>query len=264
MRKLFIKLSVILTSLLGGCAMPQNDDAAARVTDARDTPLAEFLARHAITLRIGSEKLPPGPDVLRRVPEAVGRANESRRFVDLPDDLNAELLDAEKVEAFLAALPTLGDDVTAALAGRVLYLNAPNLRLGIASPYFAAALAAGYKLKVPAVQPGAIVQPSLTASIDPQALLPRSAAARRATEEYNARVRELERAVEQIDTDRDPDKYAEAAAELGRAKYRRFQAASVWRGLATAVYSANSEDPATAAAWREASAAAERYVAPPR
>src|SRR5262249_29458538 len=121
-----------------------------------------------------------------------------------------------------------------------------------------------YKLRVPIVQPGGIVQPTLTASIDPQALALRAATARGATEEYNAGVRELERVVEQIDTDREPDKYVKVAAELGRAKYRRFQAASVWRGLATALYNANPDDPPTAAAWREASAAAERYVAPPR
>jgi hypothetical protein len=242
--------------------MPQYDSSSN--ASGPETRLAEFLSRHAITLRVGSEKLPPGPDMLHRVRAAVERANASRRFDGLPDELNAEQLDIAKVEAFLAALHTLDDEITKALAARVLYLNAPNLGLGIASPYSAATLAAGYELKVPAAQPGAIVQPSLTAAIDPQALAPRIAAAKRASDEYNARVRELERAVEQIDTDRDPDKYVKTAAELGGAKYRRFQAASVWRGLATAVYNANSNDPASAAAWREASAAAERYVAPPR
>jgi hypothetical protein len=234
------------------------------VGDARDARLGEFLSRQSITLRVGSEELLPGPDVLRRVREAIERANESRRFDGLAGEFNAELLDAAKVEAFLDALPALGDEEVAGLAGRVLYLNAPSLRLGIASLYSVAALAAGYKLSVPAVQPGGIVQPTLKASIDPEALARRAAAAKGATEAYNARVRELERAVEQIDTDREPDKYVDVAAELGRAKYRRFQAASVWRGLATALYDATPDDPPTAAGWREASAAAERYVAPPR
>jgi hypothetical protein len=235
-------------------------------TDANaDTPWTDHLARHHITLRVGSELLPPTtPDLPASLRAAIDRHNASRRFPDLPDDLNAELLDPEKTLAFLRALPAQDAATTKQLEDRTLYLSAPDLGLSPATAYTPATLAAGYTLSVPAADKGRPVLPKLQAPVDVPATLPRIAAARRAVEQYDRQARQLETQLQQIDTDQHPDDYVRLANTLAEAKYRRFQSAITWRNLATA---AATTDPHNATLKTESTTAhqsAQQFTVPPR
>ncbi|HEY7115808.1 MAG TPA: hypothetical protein VH475_04425 [Tepidisphaeraceae bacterium] len=229
-----------------------------------DDRLSEFLAGNHITLRIGSEQLAPAAGLLDRVSTAVERANRARRFDQLPDALNAELLDPAKVQAFLRNLPSLDAATIERLRDRVLYLNAPELALGTGSAATAAALSAGYTLSVPAADKGRVVLPRLNCDVNIQAVLSRAADARRAVEQFHRQASQQEDDLQQVDTDQDPQGYVRLANQLGETKYRRAQAAIVWKNLVSAASAANPADRELSTQAAAAAQAAREFAVPPR
>ncbi|HYE18163.1 MAG TPA: hypothetical protein VEA69_06950 [Tepidisphaeraceae bacterium] len=227
--------------------------------------LTDLLARRRISLRLLTDTIAPGlneDDLVRRLTEAVVRTRRARAFDGLSDDLNPELLDPVRILAFLHGLTRLDDAVLASLEGRTLYLGAPDLGLQVTSPYTPDDLAAdGYALTVPPVPPGALVMPALRASLNLPDVLARADDARKAVGEFDWQVNEWERALREIDSDRDPDSYISLSNKLADAKFRRYCAAIVWRQLLAA---AAAHDPTHTAANRAAEAAVGAYAVPPR
>jgi hypothetical protein len=229
-----------------------------------DDALGDFLARNRITLRIGSHLLKPGPRLWDRIRAAVEQSNEPRRFHGLPDELNAELLDPARVEAFLRYLPSIDPATTERLADRILYLNAPELGLGLGSPYLAGTIARRFELSVPAVALGRLLLPRLNASIDVSNVTARIAELERTLGKFNEQVTSLEDRLRQIDTDQNPDSYVQLANQLGDAKYRRHQASIVWRNLLRAAAVTLPGDAQLASEARAADQAVQRFAVPPR
>ena len=228
------------------------------------TALTELLARRRVSLRLLTDTIAPGlspADLAHRLSDAIARSNRSRAFDGLTDDLNPELIDPVRVDAFLRGLPGVGDALLASVDGRTLYLGAPDLGLQLTSPYTAADLAAGYALSVPSVAPGALVMPTLRANLNLPDVLARSDDARKAVGEFDWQVNDWERALREGDSDRDPERYVALSNKLADAKFRRYSAAIVWRNLLAA---AAAHDPAHAAAASAAEAAVGAYAVPAR
>lgn len=228
------------------------------------TPVTDLLARRRITLRLLSDTIAPGlsaPDLAARLADATARANRARAFDGLPDDLNPELLDPARIDAFLRGLHRLPDATLAALDGRSLYLGAPDLGLQLTSPYSPADLAAGYALTVAAAPPGGLVMPVLRAILNLPDVLARADDARKAVGEFDWQVNDWERSLREIDPDLDPDGYVRVSDKIADAKFRRYSAAMVWRTLLAATA---AQDPAHADAARAADAAVAEYAVAPR
>jgi hypothetical protein len=226
--------------------------------------LTDLLARRRISLRLLTDTIAPGlneDDLAHRLADGIARSNRSRAFDGLTDDLNPELLDPARIDAFLGGLPGLDDAALTRLDGRTLYLGAPNLGLQLTSPYTATDLAAGYALALPAVAPGALVMPVLRANLNLPDVLARADDARKAVGEFDWQVNDWERSLREIDPDRDPDGYVAMSNKLADAKFRRYSAAIVWRNLLAA---AAARDPAHAAAASAAEATVVTYAVPPR
>ena len=111
---------------------------------------------------------------------------------------------------------------------------------------------------------GRPVLPKLQAPVDVPATLPRIAAARRATQQYDDLARQQEQDLQRIDTDKDPDAYVRLANTLAETKYRRFQSAITWRNLATAAAATDSQNPALKTESTTAHQSAQQFTVPPR
>jgi hypothetical protein len=211
------------------------------------SPGFQLLADRRISLLSTVLHLRPGEATPASVRAALDKGLEHVRLPDLPDDLNPIVLDPVRVEAFIEGLPRQPVDVLARLEGRFLVLGAEGLWLSLSSPLEAAAIAAGYELKLPD-EDGNVVQPELRGVMVRQAFAEGIAArAEAALHTFEAEVRALEAA-------------GTASNALSQAKWRRFAVATVWR-LATKALAEVA--PRFRRAHEDAVDAVGRYVVPP-
>jgi len=221
----------------------------------------DCLAQYQIIVRVGYTEVQPATGAWSRIESAVEQSNKAARLEGLEDDLNPEVLDAAKIEAFLGGLPDLPDETLSKLQERVLYLNAPTLFLGTATAITCEALGRGYSLSVPGGAPGELVQPTLSAQIDETRAQALANRARKATAEFNEQVQRLESRV--ADLGEESKELAGALRELSVARSKRFAASMVWRDNSVALAEANPEDRELAADAQEAKKAVAEYVSPP-
>ena len=221
----------------------------------------ECVAKYHIVLRAGYTELEPTSGTLAKIKSAVQQRNEAARLEGLEDDLNPVVLDAAKVEAFLAGLPGLPDETLAKLGERVLYLSAPTLFLGTATAVTCETLGQGYSLSVPEVAPGGLVQPTLRAQMDETRAQDLAKRAREATAEFNEEVQRLESRV--ADLGEDSEELAPILRELSVARSKRFAASMVWRDNSAALAEVDPGNPELAAEAKEAREAAAEYISPP-
>lgn len=207
-----------------------------------------------ITIRIGYTEIEPGPDAGLKVKSAVEENNQKARLEGLDNDLNPEVLDLGKVEAFLEGLPKLSEEILDQLRGRILYLNAPTLSLGTATAITAETLRQGYTLIVPEVVQGGIVQPTLKATIDKNRAQDLVMRARPATAAFNQKVEKLEATV-------DKDSASELR-QLSLARSQRFAVSIVWKNNSLALLQAEPANEIFKADVEKAKKAAAKYVAP--
>jgi hypothetical protein len=153
--------------------------------------IGQFVQVHGITFRVGPWALAPG-----RFSEAALRGlvrdDVARvRLPGLPDELNVRVLDGEKVDAFVAALPQLDAASIAAIANRALALDRIELPLQCWSAVSAARIRAGYRLvPLPDHADAGVAAVATTLEADADEALRRIALARAAVAE---RDRSLER-----------------------------------------------------------------------
>lgn len=207
-----------------------------------------------ITVRIGYAEIGPEPEVGLKVKAAVEENNQKARLEGLEDDLNPEIIDLAKVEAFLLGLPKLPEETLEQLRGRVLYLNAPTLYLEAASAVTVETLSQGYTLVVPQVARGGIVQPTLKAAIDKSRAQDLVNRARPATTAFNLEVEKLEATVSEDS--------ASGLRQLSLARSQRFAVSIVWKNNSLALLQAEPANEIFKADFKQAEKAAAEYVAP--
>jgi len=207
-----------------------------------------------ITLRIGYTEIELKPDIDLKVKAAVEENNQRARLEGLEDDLNPEILDLAKIEAFLQGLPKLPEEVLDQLRGRVLYLGAPTLDLGTATAVTVETLKQGYSLTVPQVAQGGIVQPTLKAVIDKSRAQDLVKRARSATVAFNQKVEKLEATVSKDS--------AFGLRQLSLARSQRFAVSIVWKNNSLALMRAEPKNEIFKADAKQAEEAVAKYVAP--
>jgi len=216
------------------------------------TKKSEPVNSDQIALRIGYTKIELGPDISLKVKAAVEENNQKARLEGLEDGLNPEILDFAKVEAFLQGLSKLPEEVLDQLRGKVLYLGAPTLDLGVATAVTVENLKQGYSLTVPQVAQGEIVQPTLKVAIDKSRAQDLVEQARKATAFFNQEVERLEATV---------DKNSSSdLRELSLAKWQRFAVSMVWRDNSLALTEAEPVNELFKADAEKAKEAAAKYV----
>lgn len=221
----------------------------------------DCLAQHQIIVRAGYTVVQPTSGASSRIESAVEQNNQAARLEGLEDDLNPEVLDPDKVEAFLLGLPGLPDETLGKLRDRVLYLNAPTLFLGTATAITAHTLGQGYSLAVPESAPGGLVQPTMSAEIDKALAQDLTGRAREATALFDQQVKELESRVAGLG--QDSEELGSVLRELSLARSKRFAASMVWRDNSAALAQADPDNRELAAEAKRAREAAAEYVSPP-
>ena len=218
------------------------------------TKKSKQVSLEQITFRIGYTQIEQGPDVGLKVKAAVEENNQKARLEGLEDDLNPEILNLAKVEAFLQELPKLPKEVLEQLQGRILYLNAPTLKLSTATAITVETLKQGYSLTVPEVAQGEIVQPTLKAAIDKTRAQDLVERARLATAAFNQEVEKLEATV-----DKDS---ALGLRQLSLARSQRFAVSMVWKNNSLALLETEPANEILKADAEQAKETAAEYVAP--
>lgn len=222
----------------------------------------EFLSEQRITLRAGQAIVAPGPGVTAQILAAIARQNEALQLAGLEAELDPYLLDPAKVECFLAGLARLEPEMTAALQGRTLYLNAAGLRLGTATDLTPETLARGFELEVPMQPPGATVQPVLKAPMDAARARELSARAQQAVASFSTEVERLEAQLE--GTGEEDPGYPPLLHALSAAKFRRHAAVIVWHDNVARLAAADPQDEELAAQASAAAQALSTCWMPPR
>ncbi|MDX1908576.1 MAG: hypothetical protein SF053_16180 [Bacteroidia bacterium] len=195
------------------------------------------------------------------VRQALQDFNTSRQVAGLDPRLNPELISPEKTLAFLAYLRTHPGDV-GMLHQKTVYLPAADLLLGEGTGVTAADLAAGFTLTLPD-DTATLVMPILhPVGYDASYCQTLSQQAHLAFEAAHQRCQALETQTAAL-PDTDPG-YRPALDALSLAKYHRFATARIWYLNQRLVVQAHPEDATAVATLREAEAATQLYVAPPR
>lgn len=227
----------------------------------KKTGLDDYLIKNHITLRVGYVQIEPGSDTISRVRLAIEKNNQEVGLEGLEDNLNPEILDSGKVEAFLRKLPTLQNEALNKLQDRVLYLNAPTLSLGITTSLTAEIIEKGYSLTVPSVAVGGIVQPTLNAPVDKTRAQDLIKRAREASSLFNQRVEGLELALANLHDD--SEERGRLLSKLSHGKWQRFAVSIVWRDNSIALAKDEPENQQFKKEAEKAKEAALRYVSPP-
>jgi len=221
----------------------------------------DCLSKYHLILRAGYAQIEPTSGILAKVRSAVEENNQAARLEGLEDELNPEVLDSAKVEAFVRGLPDLPDDALDRLRDRVLYLNAPTLSLAPFTAITAEALDGGYSLTVPESPPGGLVQPVLEAEIDRSRARQMIERAREATSLFDQEVKQMESQVAGLD--KSSKERSAALDQLSLAQWKRYAASMVWRDSSSALAEAAPEDRELAAEAQRAQEAAAEYITAP-
>jgi len=219
----------------------------------------ECVAKYHIVLRAGYTEVEPTSGTLAEIESAVERRNQRGRLEGLEDDLNPEVLDPAKVEAFLARLPSLPDETLEKLRDRVLYLDA--LPLKHSGAITVETLKKGYYLTVPESAPGELVQPTLHAEIDKVRAQDLVKRAREATALFDQEVKERESKVEAL-----PKSSKELSAALGQlslARWKRCAASMVWLDNSADLAKTDPANAELQAEAKQAQEAAAEYLTAP-
>lgn len=217
----------------------------------------EILDKYAITTRVGPTEIPPGEGASAAIIAAVQKSEGSGRITGLPDDLNPVVLDKDKVEAFLSALPKVAGSALEKLRRRTLHLNNPSLQLHSYSAVTPAALRHGYTLEVDNAPEGSIANVQLDAAIDPKLGRERADRAKKAMQDADREVAELEK------KKRQPNADSALFVAHSNAQRKRYAAASVWRDLVSALATRDSNHRALQSEAAEAKQAASKYIVAP-
>jgi hypothetical protein len=193
------------------------------VKDSKTLNAKQIIAMQNIALQVGATTFLSKEFSLEKLLQEVARFNDRVRLPGLDDELNVEMLDGEKVRAFIDGLPGLEEQAIRQLAGRTLRLNFAVLRLHRFSCVTAEQLRAGYSL----VHDSQSTNPQLAnvrllATISPALARARIQAARDAVARRDARLRSIT-AVKSASA---------SVADLARIRQERRSAAMVWLALA--------------------------------
>jgi len=193
------------------------------------------------------------------LPAALDESNAKVRIEGLPDTLNPEIMDREKAEAFLTALPKLPAKARKAISGKTLYLNNPDLMLGVTAPTRAAAFNGEFTLAIAQVQGDLVMARSMVA-VDCGLARDRAREAREKVRASEDETKQMEAKLPSVSGS--PDKEKELLTALSNAKSRRFALALVWRENSQA-WAACPDAPKTAKSdLKAAQEAAKTYAVP--
>jgi hypothetical protein len=223
----------------------------------------DCLTKYSVTIRVGHTQIEPSTDASKRITSAVDQHNQNIRIPGLDDQLNPGVLDPEKITAFLGNLHSLPEETMQQLQNKILYLNAPTLLLGTASPVTSEILKNGYSLVISHGNKGQLIQPTLNAPIDKTRARDIANRAREATTQFNQDVERLESQVAAIQNQTESEDLGVVLRELSQAKSKRFAAASVWRDSITALAKVEPENQSLLTEVQEAQEAAQKYISPP-
>jgi len=210
-----------------------------------------------VKLRVGS-KVFPLAGWQQDLPAALEASNARVRIAGLPDTLNPEIMDREKAEAFLAALPKLPAKARKAISGKTLYLNYPDLMLGVTAPARAAAFNGKFTLEVADVQ-GDLVLARSRVAVDCGLARDRAAEAREKVRASEDETKEMEAKLPKV-TGSPEEK--ELLTALSNARSRRFALAVVWRENSQAWAACPDAPPAAKSDLKAAQKAANAYAVP--
>jgi hypothetical protein len=197
-----------------------------------------------LKLRIGDNIVPLDGLSAARLAALVAESNAARRIAGLRDEFNPEMLDVEKVQALVRALPAAA---SALPEGGVLYLNHPPLQLSKGSPVSAAAIGAERTLAIDEVS-GSLVKARIASP--PDCSLARQQSGR-AREEYVRTQAQLAASAGQ------------PPPAISNLRSRLFASAIVWRENAKAVARCAPQDRAASLLAEEAESAASKSVVAP-
>ncbi|MDB5510579.1 MAG: hypothetical protein JWR08_62 [Enterovirga sp.] len=117
------------------------------------------------SVRIGQTTMTAAQASPGSLRSAVDRANTERRLSLVPDRLNPDLLDKERVEILVSGLKDLPLATREQLTGKTLFLNDPSYGVVVPSPISIASLRRGFSLKT-RPRPGRIADAEIEASVD--------------------------------------------------------------------------------------------------
>jgi hypothetical protein len=210
-------------------------------------------------LRLVHRIVEPGTP-LADVRAAIEAFNAETRLPGLDDRLNPDIVDADKAQALLAALPSLPPASLQPLAGRMLMLNADGLKLGASAPTSAADFGRPFDLQIEDVQ-GETVLGRVTVPDDLRLARQRAADAKAQLPAADQQVRALEARLQAAPT---ADQQGALQAELLTARYKRSALARCWRAHAKTISEQAGADAAAKGELDAATKAVSEYLVLPR
>jgi hypothetical protein len=205
-----------------------------------------------IKLRVGHTDL-NSPLRLSDLAAAIDKANAQARLEGLPDHLNADIIDREKAQAFVIALPRLPDDSLKPLSGQKLFLDYGGLMLAASAPIRPSAFSQPFKIEVVDVQQSAVLA---RVTVQPDCDL-----AHQRADEARAQVKSLEETVNRLEAQSSASDPATVSA-LSAARSKRFAAARAWEQNARAWAACPQADSAAKAGLAAAARAVDAYAVP--
>jgi hypothetical protein len=182
--------------------------------------------------------------------ELLQRANRARQLDGLDDELNLDIVDSRKAQAFARGLARQSPEILAQLAGRELNLYWEDLGLSTAAPTHVHDFESPFALLIDEIQ-GPHVLARTTVSNDAVLAEAKSRAAEAALHSACAVVKKLE-----------SPKSAASGRELATARLRRSALARTWRLNAGAWAATAKPTRASRNALAAAEAAAAEYIMP--
>jgi hypothetical protein len=193
------------------------------VKESKTLNAQQIITLQNIALQVGSTTLLSKEFSLEKLLREVARFNDSVRLPGLEDDLNVEMLDAEKVRAFIDGLPGLPDQGIRQLTGRTLRLNFAAMRLHRFSSITAEQLRKDYSLVHDSQNANShLANVRLLAVISPALARTRIQAARDAVARHDAQLRSMT----------SMESARASVTELAMIRQERRSAAMVWLALA--------------------------------
>jgi len=215
-----------------------------------------ILLRYAITLRAGWKNIPPGEGASAAAIAAIERRNRFARLQGIPDELNPNMIDIDRVKSLFADLPAIPGEQLERLRGQTVNLQDVRLDLYTWSVLRSSGgrpvshhVDAGVPGEAPCLVPEGIIDAAMAHA--------RIALAQKLIAAADAEVNALDRQFGASGGDR------EAHLARSSAARRRSYAAGVWRQLSAQLAAANPSDRDLAAGAAAAAAAHSRYLVPP-
>lgn len=212
-RRNFLGLLLLAASFAAASRSPAKE---------KKVSVARIIAAHGISFQVGPNTIPPQAFTEEKLLQEVAKFNADVRLPGLADELNAEVLDPEKVRAFLDGLAGLEEKALALVAGRTVRLNFTAMHLHLSSAATARQLRAGYRIEHDSANPNAhLATVQVIVPLSSDLARRRIQAARDAIAQRDARLRELSSSAT-----------AATLPQAARLRQERRSAAMVWLALA--------------------------------